>query len=126
MLLTFSFPNWARILLGLVVGVLGFLLSGGVDLHVSEELRGLLAAISGALAAAGFVPPKPGSVLLPQAVRTALTVLVPLVLYAVNVLLNIDGTLRGVLAGVITFLASVLIVPPQAIAHGANPPAAVV
>lgn len=107
-----TFPNWARIALGLLIGLLGYLISGEY-LHVSEELRGALSSIVATLAAAGFVPPRPGSVLLPQPVRLALTVLTPIVTYVLNTAPDFGATLRGILIAVITFLASILIVPPQ-------------
>jgi hypothetical protein len=113
-----NFPGWARIALGIAAGVLTFFLSGGVDLHVSEETRGLLSALVGALAAYGFVPPKPGSVVLPVQVRLVLSLAVPLAVYAVNVWIH-DGTLRGVIAGIITLLGSYFIIPLQAQANPA-------
>lgn len=105
------FPAWARLALGLLVAGLGYLVAG--ELHVAEELRGGIAAITLLLASVGVVPPNPADLpkLSPQ-LRFLLTALVTAAAYVVNTL-SIDPTPRGLLVAVLALAASVGIVPPM-------------
>lgn len=108
-----TFPAPARLALGLVVALLGFIV-GSQDLHISVELAGAIAALTGLLASAGVVPPKPGD-LPPLApwLRFTLTAAVVAGTYVVQTL-SIDLTLRGLIIAALNLAASVGIVPPQA------------
>lgn len=108
-----TFPRWARIGLGLLVALLGYLVAG--ELHVSEELRGAIAALTLLLASSGIVPPTPGDLpnLSPQ-LRFVLTALVTAGGYVVNTVGSVDPTVRGVIVAVLALVASIGIVPPQA------------
>jgi hypothetical protein len=107
------FTPAVRLALGLLVALLGYLVAG--ELHVSEELRGGIAALTLLLASVGVVPPKPGDVpkLSPQ-VRFLLTALATAGAYVVNTLGDIDPTLRGLVVAALALGASVGIVPPTA------------
>lgn len=110
------FPTWARFALGLLVALLGYLVGG--ELHVSEELRGAIAALTILLASAGIVPPGARDLpaLSPQ-VRFLLTAVVTAGAYVVNTLGTVDPTLRGVIVAALALASSIGIVPPQATAR---------
>jgi hypothetical protein len=113
-----NFPAWARLGLGVVTGLLAAFLSGGIDLGgldfpIDEPTRAMLTAVVGALAAAGFVPPRPGEVPLSPQVRLVLTVATPVVTYLLVRYVD-QATLRAILVGAVTFLAHIFIIPPQA------------
>ena len=106
------FPTWARIALGLVVAFLGYLVGG--ELAVSEELRGAITSITLLVASAGIVPPKPGDLVISPTLRYALTTAVVAGGYVLNVVVDIDPTVRGLIVAALALAASVGIVPPQA------------
>jgi hypothetical protein len=108
-----KFPDWARLVLSLVVAFLGYLVAG--ELPVSEELRGAISALTLFLASAGIVPPTLESLpkLSPQ-LRLVLTGLVSAGAYALSIV-NLDPTVRGVIVAALALAASRGILPPQAI-----------
>lgn len=107
------FSPAVRLALGLIVGLLGYLVAG--ELHVDEELRGAIAALTALLASVGIVPPKPGDLprLSPQ-VSFLLTAAATAGAYLVNTVGTIDPTVRGIVVAALALAASVGIVPPQA------------
>lgn len=107
------FSASARLVLGLIVAGLGYLVAG--ELHVAEELRGAIAALALLLASVGVVPPKPGDLpaLSPQ-VRFGLTAVATGGAYVVNTIGDVEPTVRGVIVAALALAASVGIVPPQA------------
>lgn len=107
------FPAWARITLGLIVALLGYLVAG--ELHVDQELRGAIAALTALLASVGIVPPKPGELptLSPQ-LGFLLTAVATAGAYVVNTVGDVDPTVRGLIVAALALAASVGIVPPMA------------
>jgi hypothetical protein len=107
------FPSWARLGLGVIVGVLGYLVVG--ELHASEQVTGGIAALVVLLGSAGIVPPTAETLpaLSPQA-RLALTAGVTVLAYVLEVVVTLDETVTAVLIAVLAFCASIGIVPPQA------------
>lgn len=108
-----EFSPTARLLLGLIVAFLSFLVAG--ELHIDDELRGAIAALIMLLGSAGIVPPKPGDwpTLSPQ-FSFLLTAAATAGAYAVNTIGDIDPTVRGLIVAVLALGASVGIVPPAA------------
>jgi hypothetical protein len=108
-----EFSPTARLLLGLLVAGLGYLVAG--ELHVSEELRGGIAALTALLASVGIIPPKPGEwpTLSPQ-LSFLLTGVATAGAYVVNTIGDIDPTVRGLVVAALALAASVGIVPPLA------------
>lgn len=108
------FPKWARLVLGLVIAGLSYLISGEL-LHVSEELRGAIAALTMLFASAGVVPPTAADMpVMSPALRFVLTAAVTVAAYVANVVLSVDPTVRGLLVAAVALAASIGIVPPQA------------
>lgn len=102
-----------RLALGLLVGLLGFLVAG--ELHVSEELRGAIAALAALLGSVGVVPPKPDDFPHPgPQLGFLLTAVATAGAYVVNTVGDIDPTVRGLVVAVLALGASVGIVPPLA------------
>lgn len=108
-----EFSPTARLLLGLIVAFLGYLVAG--ELHVPEELRGAIAALAALLASVGIVPPKPGDLptLSPQ-LSFLFTGVATAGAYVVNTIGDIDPTVRGLVVAALALGASVGIVPPLA------------
>ena len=108
-----TFPSWARLGLGIIVGLLGYLVVG--ELNASENVTGFVAALTVFLASTGIVPPTAATLppLSPQ-LRLFLTGLATFAAYAVEVFLSLSETVTAVLVGCLAFLASIGILPAQA------------
>lgn len=113
-----SFPNWARVVLSLLLGLVGYLVAGRV---LNEGLSALLSSLVMLVSAAGIVPPSTDLVArLSPAVSLLLTVLVTVIAYIVNVDLlgDLGPTTEGIITAVLAFAASLGIRPPQGIIRG--------
>jgi hypothetical protein len=104
------FPDWARVLIGIVLAVLSYLASSQT---FDEEIRGALAAGLVAISAAGVIPPLPQTLRMSKPVAITLTVIVAVAGYVLNVSVSIDPDLRGIILAALTVLATVGIRPPQ-------------
>lgn len=109
-----TFPTWARLALGLLVGLLGYLVAG--ELRVDEDLRAAITALTLLLASAGIVPPTIRDLPpLSPTTRFVLTAFVTALAYIVNVIdaSDLDPTARGLIVAALALAASLGIVPPQ-------------
>lgn len=105
------FPDWARVLIAIGLAVATYFASSQTALD--ETTRGALATILVVVSAAGVVPPLPTAVAMSKPVAIALTVVVAVASYLINVSTSLDPDLRGVIVAVLAVLASVGIRPPQ-------------
>ena len=113
-----AFPSWARLGLGIIVGIVSYLVVG--NLQMSEETRGLVTMLILLLSSAGIVPPTVESLpALSPAVRFGLVLVVVVLGYLLTVTIDMSTTLREILIAVLAFLSSVGITPPQAGARNA-------
>lgn len=108
---TDRFPDWARVVIALVLAVAAYLASSQTALD--EQTRGAIATGIALVSAAGVIPPLPATVRMPVWVSVALTVVVVLATYVVNVATSLDADVRGIVVAVLAVLASVGIRPPQ-------------
>jgi hypothetical protein len=106
-----KFPDWARVVIALILAVASYLASSQTALD--EQTRGAIATGIALVSAAGVIPPLPGTLSMPKAVSVGLTVAVAVVTYVLNVSVTINPDLRGVILAVLAVLASVGIRPPQ-------------
>lgn len=108
-----QFPSWARLALGCVVALLGYLVAGDA-IHISEEIRGVITSLTLLLASAGIVPPRPGDIKLNSTVSLFLTVLVIVAGYLLNTVADLEPVVRGLIVAGVALASSLGIVPPQA------------
>lgn len=108
---TDRFPDWARVLIAVVLAVASYLASSQTALD--EQTRGAIATGIALVSAAGVIPPIPATVRMPAVVSVGLTIVVVVVTYVLNVATSLDPDLRGVVVAVLAVLASVGIRPPQ-------------
>jgi hypothetical protein len=108
------FPAWARLALGIVIGITTYVVAGEI-IRIGDEERGLISSLLTLLAAAGFVPPSPGSIRLSPSANLLLAIGAVVLSYLLNTVIEPDAAwVRGVLVAVLAFGASIGIVPPQA------------
>jgi type VI protein secretion system component VasF len=105
------FPDWARVLIAIVLAVAAYLASSQTALD--DQTRGALATAIALVSATGVVPPLPQTLKMPQSVSVVLTILVGVVTYVLNVSVSMDADLRGVILAILSVLAAVGIRPPQ-------------
>lgn len=106
------FPAWARIALGCVVALVGYLVAGDA-IHISEGMRGLISSLTLLLASAGIVPPKPSDIRLSQTTSLFLTAVVIVAGYVLNTLVDLEPIIRGLIIAALALASSIGIVPPQ-------------
>lgn len=105
------FPDWARVLIAIILAVASYLVSSQTALD--EQTRGTLATAIALVSATGVIPPIPQTITMPKGVSIALTIAVGVVTYGLNVSVSMDPDLRGVILAVLSVLAAVGIRPPQ-------------
>ena len=105
------FPDSARVLIAIILAVASYLASS--QTAFDEQTRGALATAIALISATGVIPPLPQTLKMPRAVSVALTILVGVVTYLLNVSVSMDPDLRGVILAVLAVLAAVGIRPPQ-------------
>lgn len=105
------FPNWARLLIAIVLAVASYLASSQTALD--EQTRGAIATGIALVSAAGVIPPLPATVKMPAVLSVGLTIVVAAATYVLNVSTTLDPDIRGVVVAVLAVLASVGIRPPQ-------------
>lgn len=105
------FPDWARVLIALVLAVASFLASSQTALD--EQTRGAIATGIALVSSMGVIPPLPATLRMPRVVSIAATVVVVVVTYVLNVSASLDPDVRGIVVAVLAVLASVGIRPPQ-------------
>lgn len=105
------FPDWARVVIALVLAVASYLASSQTALD--EQVRGALATGIALVSAMGVIPPLPATLRMPKAVALGLTVAVVVVTYVLNVVTSMDPDVRGVILAALAVLAAVGIRPPQ-------------
>src|SRR5687768_6761704 len=106
------FPNWARLALGLLVGLASVFVTSDF-IRIGENERLLISSVVIVLGSAGIVPPSPSSFRMSPAVSIALSLLALLLNYLIVAVFVDDLTVQGILAGLVAFAATVGIVPPQ-------------
>lgn len=107
-----TFPAWARLALGAVIAVVGYLVAGDA-IRIDEGMRALLSSLTLVLASAGIVPPKPEDIHFSPTVSLVLSIVVVVGAYLLNVVPDIEPLWRGLIVAGLAFLASIGIVPPQ-------------
>jgi hypothetical protein len=80
---------------------------------LDEKDRAALATLIALVSALGVIPPLPQTLKMPRSVSIALSLLVGIVTYVLNVSVDMNADVRGVILAVLTVLASVGIRPPQ-------------
>jgi hypothetical protein len=106
-----KFPDWARVLIALVLAVASYLASSQTALD--ETTRGAIATGIALVSAAGVIPPLPATLAMPKVLSIGLTVVVVVVTYVLNVSTSMDADVRGIVVAVLAVAASVGIRPPQ-------------
>jgi len=106
-----KFPNWARVVIAIVLAVAAYLASSQTALD--EQTRGALATGIAIVSAIGVIPPLPATLAMPKVLSVGLTVLVVVASYVLNVSTSMDPDVRGIVLAVLAVLASVGIRPPQ-------------
>lgn len=109
---TATFPQAARIGLGILIALVTYFVAGDY-VHIGESERTVISSVVVLLGSVGIVPPRPGEIRMSVAVATVLTVVAILLNYIIVDVVDLDAVLRGILAAVLAFAASVGIVPPQ-------------
>jgi hypothetical protein len=105
------FPDWARVLIAIVLAVASYLASSQTALD--EQTRAAISTGIALVSALGVVPPLPQTLKMPRALSIALTLAVGIVTYVLNVSVDMNPDVRGVILAVLAVLAAVGIRPPQ-------------
>lgn len=109
-----TFPRWARLALGILVGITGYVIAGNI-ISIGDEERALLSSLILVFSSAGIVPPRPEDIRLTPTARLALAIGVVALGYLLNTVIEPDlNWLRGLLVAVLAFASSVGLTPPQA------------
>ena len=105
------FPNWARVVLGVLIAFAGYVSAG--EVIADEQWRGALSTAIVLVASTGIIPPLPAVIAMPKALSVALTVVAGVGTYVLSVAVDIDPTPRGLIVAAIAALATIGIRPPQ-------------
>lgn len=104
------FSKTARLVLGLIIGLIGFLVAG--ELHASKELVGAASALTALFAGQGIVPPTAADLpALSPTLRFVLTTAATAASFVVVYVHGIGNVTQGLIVGVIALAASVGILP---------------
>lgn len=109
---TATFPQVARFLLAALIAVATYFIAGDY-IHIGESERTVISSVTILLASVSIVPLKPEDIKMSATVAVVLTVVAILLNYVIVSVADLDPVLRGILAAVLAFAASVGIVPPQ-------------
>lgn len=105
------FPDWARVLIAIVLAVASYLATSQTALD--EQTRAAIGTAIALVSATGVIPPLPQTLRMSRAVSIVLTIVVGVVTYVLNVSVDMNPDVRGVIMAVLSVLASVGIRPPQ-------------
>lgn len=109
---TATFPQIARFVLAALIAIVTYFVAGDF-IHIGESERAVISSVTVLLASVGIVPLKPEDIKMSATVAVVLTVVAILLNYVVVAVVDLEPVVRGVLAAVLAFAASIGIVPPQ-------------